>query len=30
MKKIILLGDSIRLSYGTRVRELLGEGYTVW
>ena len=30
MKKIILLGDSIRLSYGNRVRELLGEGYTVW
>ena len=30
MKKIILLGDSIRLSYGDRVRELLGEGYTVW
>ena len=30
MKKIILLGDSIRLSYGNRVRELLGESYTVW
>jgi lysophospholipase L1-like esterase len=30
MKKIILLGDSIRLSYGNRVRELLGEGYAVW
>ena len=30
MKKIILLGDSIRLSYGDRVRKLLGEGYTVW
>ena len=30
MKKVILLGDSIRLSYGNRVRELLGEGYTVW
>ena len=30
MKKIILLGDSIRLSYGNRVRELLGEDYTVW
>ena len=30
MKKVILLGDSIRLSYGDRVRELLGEGYTVW
>ena len=30
MKKIILLGDSIRLSYQSRVRELLGDGYTVW
>ena len=30
MKKVVLLGDSIRLSYGNRVRELLGEGYTVW
>ena len=30
MKKIILLGDSIRLSYQNRVRELLGDGYTVW
>ena len=30
MKKIILLGDSIRLSYVNRVRELLGEDYTVW
>ena len=30
MKKIILLGDSIRLSYGNRVRELLGSDYTVW
>ena len=30
MKKIILLGDSIRLSYGNRVRELLGEDYTLW
>ena len=30
MKKVILLGDSIRLSYGNRVTELLGEGYTVW
>ena len=30
MKKIILLGDSIRLGYGRRVSELLGEGYTVW
>ena len=30
MKKIVLLGDSIRLSYGSRVRELLGPDYTVW
>ena len=30
MKKIILLGDSIRLSYGNRVTELLGSDYTVW
>ena len=30
MNKVILLGDSIRLSYGNRVRELLGEDYTVW
>ena len=30
MKKIILLGDSIRLSYQNRVSELLGDGYTVW
>ena len=30
MKKIILLGDSILLSYQNRVRELLGDGYTVW
>ena len=30
MKKIILLGDSIRLSYQNRVRELLGPDYTVW
>ena len=30
MKKIILLGDSIRLSYGNRVTELLGVDYTVW
>ena len=30
MKKIILLGDSIRLSYGNPVRELLGSDYTVW
>ena len=30
MKKIILLGDSIRLSYQNRVSELLGSDYTVW
>ena len=30
MKKIILLGDSIRLSYQNRVCELLGSDYTVW
>ena len=31
MKKVVLLGDSIRLwGYGTRVPELLGDGYEVW
>jgi lysophospholipase L1-like esterase len=31
MKKVVLLGDSIRLlGYGQRTAELLGEGYTVW
>lgn len=30
MKKIILLGDSIRLSYQNRVRELLGSDFAVW
>ena len=30
MKKIILLGDSIRLSYQRRVTELLDPVYTVW
>ena len=30
MKKIILLGDSIRLSYQNRVRELLGPDFAVW
>ena len=30
MKKIILLGDSIRLSSQNRVTELLGSDYTVW
>lgn len=31
MKKVVLLGDSIRLiGYGKKVPELLGEDYTVW
>ena len=31
MKKVVLLGDSIRLlGYGARTAELLGEDYTVW
>ena len=31
MKKIVLLGDSIRLiGYGTKVPEMLGDGYTVF
>ena len=31
MKKVVLLGDSIRqIGYGTKVPELLGEGYEVW
>ncbi len=31
MKKVVLLGDSIRLiGYGTRVPSLLGEEYEVW
>lgn len=31
MKKVVLLGDSIRLmGYGARTAELLGEGYDVW
>ena len=30
MKKIILLGDSIRLSYQNRVTELLGSDFAVW
>ena len=30
MKKVVLLGDSIRLGYGGRVCELLGSDYTVW
>jgi len=31
MKKIVLLGDSIRLiGYGTRIQEFLGEDYEIW
>jgi hypothetical protein len=30
MKKITLLGDSIRLNYENRVKELLGDGYEVF
>ena len=31
MKKVVLLGDSIRLiGYGKRVEELLGDQCTVW
>ena len=31
MKRVVLLGDSIRLiGYGTKVPELLGDGYEVW
>lgn len=30
MKKVVLLGDSIRLGYGGRVCELLGSDYTAW
>ena len=31
MKKVVLLGDSIRLiGYGKKVPELLGDGYSVW
>ena len=31
MKKIVLLGDSIRqIGYGLKVPQLLGEGYEVW
>ena len=29
-KKVVLLGDSIRLGYGQYVPELLGEDYEVW
>ena len=31
MKKVVLLGDSIRaIGYGRKVPEMLGEEYTVW
>ncbi len=31
MKKVVLLGDSIReLGYGSQIQQLLGEGYSVW
>ena len=30
MKKIVLLGDSIRLAYGQYVPDILGEEYEVW
>ncbi len=31
MKKVVLLGDSIRqIGYGTKVPALLGDGYSVW
>ena len=30
MKNVLLLGDSIRLGYQNRVRELLGDEYCVW
>ena len=31
MKKVVLLGDSIRMmGYGSHVAGCLGEGYTVW
>lgn len=30
MKKVTLLGDSIRLGYGARVPAVLGESYEVW
>jgi len=30
MKKLVLLGDSIRMSYGARVAELLEGEYAVW
>ncbi len=29
-KKVVLLGDSIRLYYGTKVPQMLGEDYEVW
>ena len=30
MKKIVLLGDSIRMSYGPTVAKLLGDDFSVW
>lgn len=30
MKNVVLLGDSIRLQYAKRVKDLLGEGYAVY
>ena len=30
MKKVVLLGDSIRMSYGPTVAKLLGEEFSVW
>mgnify|MGYP003292314401 CR=1 FL=1 len=30
MKKVVLLGDSIRMGYGSRVAEMLGEEFEVW
>lgn len=30
MKKVLLIGDSIRMYYQNRVQELLGEEYEVW
>ena len=30
MQKVVLLGDSIRMFYQAKVKELLGDGYEVW
>lgn len=30
MKKVVLLGDSIRMNYQDKAKEFLGEGYAVW